>query len=325
MADKMMRVAGRNPNGVAKAFNTDLFGNLKIQDSVDSTQLNSGNITINPGQPRIFDNQRVPKVYTISGRITSSDETLRVGVSDYFASSAGPAEIQSVEVKGGRFVTKAIMANADKARIAIIADGSSDLVVSHLFINSVAQLEPNGGSSNLTIKDMEGNDIELTAEKDHEGKGVLRVVDAAPHAYDETSDLIKVAQVNDVLTPHITKELVWLEPTLTGTILYIQLDGNKDLLRGKKGFIFYQGIDDNHDIYFRYRIGGSGDYVRDFIVQNGTGAEDKENVKVPIPDECFPFIDFSGTSQDGKSTSELVFEARSGDLTQLRAYITLMG
>src|SRR5690606_3094258 len=52
------------------------------------------------------------------------------------------------------------------------------------------------------VKDMEGNSVELSAERDHQGRGVLRVVDAAPHGYDEYNDWFRVRD---------EKSIMWLQ------------------------------------------------------------------------------------------------------------------
>ena len=47
-------------------------------------------------------------------------------------------------------------------------------------------------SGAITAEDIEGNPIALSAEKDPDGKAVLRIVDAAPFAYNKETDRFKV-------------------------------------------------------------------------------------------------------------------------------------
>lgn len=54
----------------------------------------------------------------------------------------------------------------------------------------------------MGVKDMEGNSVELSAERDHQGRGVLRIVDAAPHGYDEYNDWFRVRD---------EKSIMWLQ------------------------------------------------------------------------------------------------------------------
>lgn len=47
-------------------------------------------------------------------------------------------------------------------------------------------------SGTITAEDIEGNPVALSAEKDPDGKAVLRIVDAAPFAYNKETDRFKV-------------------------------------------------------------------------------------------------------------------------------------
>ena len=47
-------------------------------------------------------------------------------------------------------------------------------------------------SGAITAEDIEGNPVALSAEKDPDGKAVLRIVDAAPFAYNKETDRFKV-------------------------------------------------------------------------------------------------------------------------------------
>src|SRR5690625_4578795 len=49
MADKMMRIAGRSEEGVAKAISTDVFGNVGVQGKAKEFLVMNRDVTIQPG------------------------------------------------------------------------------------------------------------------------------------------------------------------------------------------------------------------------------------------------------------------------------------
>lgn len=322
MADKMMRVAGRSSDGRAKAFSVNNEGHLRVSpdDMVLSKELIKNPISVTRGHPyEIFDIKPY-KSFTITGRVGSNAESLRIGVANQvFGGSSQAYNIERVEVVNNRFISEIKIPKSDEVRVAIISDDDV-LEVTHLYMTSVEA----SSSSSLSVKNLKGDIVDLTAVEDDNGNAVLRVVDAAPRAYDVGNDVIRTMQMNAPLKKHKTIQLVWLDSSLTGKTFSIDLKGNTELLQGEKGYLFYQGIDDGHDIYLNYRIGGSGNYVKKYIVENGEGASDKNNVMAMIPDECFPFLDLSITPQAKTGVSELVFETKTGDLTGLRAYLVIM-
>lgn len=325
MADKMMRVATRNTEGHAKPLKSDKDGGLVTSRSLESKRLNSTNITILPDEDYFINDVHAFASFTLQGRISTNQTKLDIGVVSYLAEDAPIPQRVSFPINDrNRFITSVYNASSDRVRIRIRNTSAETMVVTHLYM-----VTTNQSDQSLSVEDLEGNDISLSAVKDDEGKGVLRVVDAAPHGYDEENNVFRVVQLEkdkepQIQTPHKTTELVWSDSSLTGSqILKVNLSGNRGFLQGEKGFIFYQGIEDNHDIYFNYRIGGSGSYLREFIVEGGSGANGSNNKKIMIPEECFPIMDFSNSSS-GSSTSELVFESTSGDLSNLRAFIVVM-
>lgn len=219
-----------------------------------------------------------------------------------------------------RFVTDPFSPYTKECVIYIKNIGDSDVDLTDLFYYSVAT---NSSSGFLEVEDNEGNNIPITAEKDDDGKGVLRIVDAAPHAYDEWNNVIRTIDLSERDVPE-TIELAFDNDDLDGErFLKINLNGNKTLLKGRKGFILYKNLSDGHKIYHEYRIGGSGPFEREYIVEDGEGSDSNQTVKQELPNDFFPLVNFSGTSYE--SPNNLVIEAPNDtDLKNLRAYLVVI-
>lgn len=266
----------------------------------------------------------VTNSFTLGLRFSEYADVL-ISYSDVIAGSAsGFIEVGKYSTSSNRLVTDIITPKSNEVRIKIENLRDSDKKITHAFVydktNAVS------GRTGMSVNDLNGNEIHLTAEKDGDGKGVLRIVDASPFAYDEQFDAKRTFDVSDdIRNPHKTFELVWDDESLEGVNkLSIDLNGRKEILRGTKATIIYKNIEDGHSIYFETRIGGSGSFLKEYIVENGEGASKSENntIRKNIPDELFPFINFKGASFS--SHNRLVFEAPSGDLSNLRAYLVVM-
>lgn len=186
-----------------------------------------------------------------------------------------------------------------------------------------------GGStgSGLSVKDLSGNDVPLTAVLDDEGNAVLRMVNAAPQAYDVGNDALRTVNIDDTFNkPHTTYELIWSDSDLVNEKIFkINLNGRHDFLRGEKAAIVYQNVEDGHSIYIETKIGVSGEPLKQYIVKDGEGASraNGKTTRHEFPSDLFPIIDFTGT-RFPDSDSNLVFETVDGDLSDLRAYLVIM-
>lgn len=314
-----------NTSGQPKKLTVDSSGRLQVLQEMRSKNIINEPVIVKPGIPYKLESTSAFSSYIISGRISTDQSSIRIGVSDEIAWGTMDADIERVKVQNNRFYTSVKMARSERVVITLITDEGKQSEVTHLFMTSVEGSVVGSGGS-LSVEDEDGNESPLSAIKDDEGKAVLRVVDASPHAYDVSNDIYRVADLSDnaIQDRHMTIELAWRESAFEGkNKVKFNLNGRKDLLRGRKGYILYQGLSDGHDIYFEYRIGGSGPTIKEMIVENGTGAVDGGRPqKALIPEDCFPLPDFSKTTFEAKNN--LVFESNGGDLHLLRAFVILM-
>lgn len=132
-------------------------------------------------------------------------------------------------------ITQVFAPNSPYHRIRIVNEGAESIVITYA--------EALGNRDRLlgTARDNKlQNALPLTVEADDNGQGVLRVVDAAPHAYDEFSNSLNVTVINDFITNKALFEgTITIQPgeekTLAHSInvlgyskFYVHVAGNAD-------------------------------------------------------------------------------------------------
>lgn len=205
--EKMMKFAGRSSDGLARAIKTDTSGVLETKDlGKPSRLINEGDVNLPIGVWTDWITfEEMSSVASFYGRITPSSYHYNIDIEiryNYVDSNVLSKAITfSLKSTSGRFVSDFVNFHLENMAIRIKRiDGGADAVLSHLYIkpatvspSSVSSGGATGGSAG--VLDMDGNSVSLTAELDESDKAVLRVVDAAPHAYDEGNDALKVVSV----------------------------------------------------------------------------------------------------------------------------------
>lgn len=215
MADNMMRIAGRGEDGLAKAIKTDNVGNIEIGNVValkgvgknlfnkDTVILGrtitaeTGVSVLSSGEWYHSDYIPVTPGFKIKfNGLTTSIRGLAFYKNKIFVSGLSNAAIIAQNL------TVTIPENVDSMRVTNNSASKSpetfqvevgDVTTAYEAYKKVDYLKDLLEQSKKAVmaEDINGVAVALSSEIDGSGRHVLRTVDAAPFAYDETDDVLK--------------------------------------------------------------------------------------------------------------------------------------
>lgn len=250
MADNMMRIAGRGEDGLAKAIKTDYAGNMEIGNvggiaGIGKNLFNkstvvlgytidveTGGAVITSGEWYYSDYIPVVSGFKLKfNGLTTSTRGLAFYKNKVFVSGLSNAAIITqnfvVTVPAGVDSMRVSNNNASKTPETFQVE-YGDVTTSYEAYRKVDYLKDFLAQLKKAImaEDINGVASALSSESDGTGRQVLRTVDAAPFAYDETYDILKHRKhVKKVITTIANN--VSIAPGATSAQLLFGTDGTE--------------------------------------------------------------------------------------------------